>query len=202
MINNPISETLLQTAIAEWLALVLGVTFWDGSSDRSSNQLAFVWHMQQQPRVGTPLLMGRISGIHKIARDYLSQPREEVLNSVNCFAIQQSGTREFTLYLESFGKDSLSRLCAVQGACDSLPLLGILDTAGIAVVDASDVRDAHTFLGTMPEERALIEIRMRTSSEKIIANLNIIEAVQIHGIVNNGWIDVDLPTLTIDTITP
>ena len=198
MIQNQITETKLQDAIFDWLSTV--VSIWDGTGTRPAGKIQFVWHFQQEPRFSLPLIMGRVSGVDKIARDWFSQPVEEIISSVNMFNRQHSGTREFTLYLESFGEEAFAQLAAVQDACDDIQSLATLWEQGITIIEPSSIVDAHAFLGTMPEERATLEIRMRTSSESFRSS-SIIEAVELHGIINNGWIDVDVPTITIDTIT-
>jgi hypothetical protein len=197
MIDNQFSELAIQRALWDWINTVIPLYT---TGDRTPGIPALVWHMQQMPRVATPLIMGRLSNIRKTSRDYLSQPREEVIDSVNMFAVQQSGTREFKLYLEYFGIDAIDNLSKIQTAADTIPGLSFLWDNGIAVIEPGEVVDMHEFLGTMPEERALLEIRMRTSNEIIIKSLDVIEKVTLLGVVNNG-VDVTLDTITIDTIT-
>ena len=192
MIDTPITETALQEAIYDWL---------DSLFSFEESGINFIWHMQQMPRLDTPLLMGRITNIQKIGRDWNSQPREETIDSVNVMAMQQSGTREFSLFLEFFGPNSLTEIAKVQDACDNVPGLIELFDAGITVIDCTNASELHTFLGTVPEDRSIIELKMRTSSENIRADLDIIESVQLIGTVNNGWIDSDPITITIDTLT-
>lgn len=199
MLHSPLSETTIQDGIFDWLDEVGAI--WNGTGTRPTDLPLFVWHMEQEPRFALPLLMGRISGTGKVGWDFFGQPVDEVISSVNMYPRQRSGTREFTLYLEAFGKQAFDVLAKVQDACDDISSMVDLYSAGITVVDCGTVVDAHAFLGTMPEERATLEINMRTTSESILGSIGIIEKVELNGIINNGYEDIDIPTITIDTIT-
>lgn len=196
--NNPIVENVLQEAIYDWIDAFLPL--WDGTGSQNGKPL-LTWHMQQAPRPATPLIMARISGLRRIGQDYISRPRNEMIDSVMKPAVQQSGTREFTLYLEYFGPNASDAFSKIVDASQNRFSMGPLESVGICIFNNSSIADAHQFLGTVPEERALVELEMRTSSERIItAALYIIEKVKIRGTINAGT-DLLLDTITIDTIT-
>jgi hypothetical protein len=197
-VNAPISEASFQDAIYDWIDAFLPL--WSGVGDRNGKPM-LTWHMQQAPRPTTPMIMARISVLRGVGMDYFSQPRAELIDEVTKLAVQQSGTREFTLYLEYFGPDAISQLSKIKDNCLNTWTAGPLESAGICIFDSGNILDAHAFMGTVPEERALLEIQMRTSISNIITQLvNIIEKVIITGAINAG-VDISLDTITIDTIT-
>ena len=168
-----LDETYLQKKLARWFATILNI--WDGTGTQG-NKIAFVWHMQGQPRYPVPSLMGRISAIQRIGRDVPFMPD-------NSGARRGAGIREFMLYLQFFGPHAIDALSIIVDATDMPELIASLQADGITPVECQDIVDAHVFLDTMPEERALLDIRFRTTSEWSHI-IDIIESATVEGEIN------------------
>lgn len=187
-----ISEATLEEAIFDWLDDLLDL--WDGQSQRDDNQIAMIWHMQHEGRYKTPILMGRITAINRIGRDSIN-----VLTD-NDGDTSMGGTREFMLYLEYFGIGAIDVLEKIKSATEDPASYGLLIAQGIATVEASPIIEAHRFLGTTPEDRAMLDIRLRTSSTWTTNRGIPIEEVAAEG---NGYLDglIDMNTITVDAST-
>ena len=168
------SELYLQRKLFDWIGTILDL--WDGTSTRDPAEIALVWHMQDMPRYKTPLLMGRISAVQRIGRDIPFMPD-------NSGARRGAGIREFMLYLQFFGAGAIDALSKIVDVTDMPEMIDALQADGITPVECHDVLDAHVFLDTMPEERAMLDIRFRTTSEWSHA-IDVIESAQITGEIN------------------
>jgi len=168
------SELYLQRKLFEWLGTILDL--WDGVSTRDPSEIALIWHMQDMPRYKTPLLMGRISAVQRIGRDVPFMPD-------NSGARRGAGIREFMLYLQFFGAGAIDALSKIVDATDMPEMIDSLQADGITPIECHDVLDAHVFLDTMPEERAMLDIRFRTTSEWSHA-IDVIESAEGTGEIN------------------
>jgi hypothetical protein len=168
------NETYLQRKLFDWIGTILDL--WDGASTRDPAEIAFIWHMQDMPRYATPLLMGRISAVQRIGRDVPFMPD-------NSGARRGAGIREFMLYLQFFGAGAIDSLSKIVDATDMPEMIASLQEDGITPVECHDVLDAHVFLDTMPEERAMLDIRFRTTSEWSHA-IDVVESAEVTGEIN------------------
>jgi hypothetical protein len=168
-----LSELYLQRKLFDWIVTILPL--WNGASTRTT-EIAFVWHMQDMPRYATPLLMGRISAVQRIGRDVPFMPD-------NSGARRGAGIREFMLYLQFFGPGAIDALSKIVDATDMPEMITDLQADGITPVECHDVLDAHVFLDTMPEERAMLDIRFRTTSEWS-HTIDVIESAEMTGEIN------------------
>ena len=180
------TETLLQDAIFNWLQPVLNL--WKegrdtGATPRAPGQCQMFWHMQEAPRVDTPILMGVINGLEKVGRDYYAQPLKTTdEHDVDHITQKSNGTRNFSLHLQYFGNDALTQLSKVVRACDNQASLDTLRAGGATAVFPHPIIEAHTFLGTTPEDRAILDIDMRTSDYvESTDEVGIIEEVKAEG---------------------
>jgi hypothetical protein len=171
---SQLSEIYLQRKLYDWIGTILNL--WSGQSIRAINEIAFVWHMQNMPRYKIPLLMGRISAVQRIGRDVPFMPD-------NSGSRRGAGIREFMLYLQFFGAGAIDALEKLVDATDMPEMIASLQANGITPVECQDVLDAHVFLDTMPEERAMLDIRFRTTSEWS-STIDAIESAQITGEIN------------------
>lgn len=194
-----ITETTIKQAIFNWLTPILDI--WNENRgeyglDRVSGQVQLVWEKQNQPRVETPILMARLGNFSDTGRDYFSQP---TIDGEGTIRQKQIGTRNFILSLQYFGSDALSQLLKVKSACERNTSLDILRTSGITAVDAGDVLDASMFVGTTSEDRAIMDIGMRTVAEIDLTG------TQIPGIIERvkalGDVDSEEEIITIDVST-
>jgi hypothetical protein len=167
-------ETYLQRKLFDWIGTILDL--WDGASTRDPAEIALVWHMQDMPRYKIPLLMGRISAVQRIGRDVPFMPE-------NSGARRGAGIREFMLYLQFFGTHAIDALSKIVDTTDMPEMISDLQEDGITPVECHDVLDAHVFLDTMPEERAMLDIRFRTTSEWSNV-IDVIESAEITGDIN------------------
>lgn len=168
------SELYLQRKLFDWINSI--IPLWDGVSARAAGALALVWHMQDMPRYAMPLLMGRISAVQRIGRDVPFMPD-------NSGARRGAGIREFMLYLQFFGPGAIDALEKIVDATDMPEMIADLQADGITPVECQDVLDAHVFLDTMPEERAMLDIRFRTTSEWS-HTIDVIESAEVTGEIN------------------
>jgi len=168
-----LDETYLQKKLARWIATILDI--WNGTGTQGT-QIAFIWHMQGQGRYPVPSLMGRISAVQRIGRDVPFMPD-------NSGARRGAGIREFMLYLQFFGPHAIDSLSKIVDATDMPEMIASLQEDGITPVECDDVLDAHIFLDTMPEERALLDIRFRTTSEWSHA-IDVVESAEVTGEIN------------------
>lgn len=187
-----ITEQALEDAIFDWLDDLLDL--WDGESARDDGQIIMVWHMQNMARYETPILMGRISAVNRIGRDAISAPDHNGDAKIQ-------GTREFVLYLECFGNDAMDVLSKIKDATEDPASIALLFSKGITPVESSPVMEAHVFLGTTPEDRALIEIRMRTTTDWSTNRGMPIEEIIGNGFSHTGGGILDTETITIDVST-
>jgi hypothetical protein len=168
-----LDEEYLQRRIYEWINSVMPL--WNGIGGRTAGSSAMVWHMQDIHRWPTPVLMGRISALHKIGRDAVFQPD-------NNGSRRQAGEREFMLYLHYFGVNALTLMNKVSDMVQDAESTKDLREDGVTPVWPEDVIDAHQYLDTMPEEGALLDIRFRTTSEWS-STIDVIESVEADGII-------------------
>jgi hypothetical protein len=181
-------EGVAENLLYDWLVPILGL--WEEGRNhdqplRTAGQPVMVWHMQQAPRPATPLLEGRISAIVKIGRDSIGAPDHNGYSKI-------VGTREYMLYLQYFGDRAIDNLIKIRDACEDPGRLGILYASGTTPVEASEPLDAHAFLGTMPEDRAMMDIRFRTTTKWVSRGETPVEEVVATGrIITGGITDTD-----------
>jgi hypothetical protein len=166
-----LDEKYLQRRIYEWIHSI--IPLWDAAGTRTTGYPVMVWHMQDITRYATPIIMGRISALAKIGRDAVFAPD-------NTGSKRQAGSREFMLYLQYFGPGALTKLQKISDATEDGALIATLQQDGIVPVWPEPVADAHVFLDTMPEERATLDIRFRTTSEWF-STIDVIESVDMTG---------------------
>jgi hypothetical protein len=169
-----LDETYLQRKLYDWISTMLTLT--SNPDTRAAGSVAMIWHMQDLPRFATPILMGRISAIEKIGRDAVFHPD-------NNGSKRQAGIREFMLYLQYFGAGAITALQKIADAVEDLAAIATLQEDGISPVWATPVLDAHQFVGTEPEDRAILDIRFRTTSEWNTV-IDVIESAEATGEIN------------------
>jgi hypothetical protein len=191
-----ITEKNLEDAIFDWLDEILGLWEIGSATPRVDGQIIMVWHMQHMARYETPILMGRINAINRIGRDAISAPDHNGDSTMG-------GTREFVLYLEYFGNDAMDVMSKIKDATEDPQYLAILYDEGITPVESSPIAEAHTFLGTTPEDRTLMDIRLRTTADWTTNRGLPIEEIVGNGfgysdggILDTGTITIDVSTLT------
>jgi hypothetical protein len=169
-----LDEEYLQRKIYEWISTIITLT--NSPESRAMGSVAMVWHMQDMPRFKTPILMGRLSAFQKIGRDAVFMPD-------NAGSKRQAGIREFMLYLQFFGANALTQLQKISDATEDSASIATLQEDGITPVLPEPVMDAHQFLDTMPEDRGILDIRFRTTSEWS-AVIDVLESADVSGEVN------------------
>ena len=87
------------------------------------------------------------------------------------------------LYLQFFGAGSIDALEKIVDATDMTEMIDALQADGITPVECQPVLDAHVFLDTMPEDRAILDIRFRTTSEWS-HDIDVIESLEATGEIN------------------
>ena len=178
------NETNLQNAIASWLKVIYPAMMDVAKIDittRIKGQLILLWHMQEVGRPKTPFIMGRISAVTKPGRDSFEPP----LYSGGHVSQKHHGDRNFMLYLEYFGNDALAQLSKVTTACDDTKTIDTLRAGGCTVIRPGSVVEAHAYLGTIPEDRAMLDIEMRTYEDETQTDLiTIVEHANINGEVD------------------
>ena len=87
------------------------------------------------------------------------------------------------LYLQFFGPHAIDSLSKIVDTTDMPEMIDALQADGITPVECHDVLDAHVFLDTMPEERAMLDIRFRTTSEWS-HTIDVIESADMTGEIN------------------
>jgi hypothetical protein len=175
-----LDEEYLQRKIYDWLATVIPLS--SIPANRTGKAL-MVWHMQDVERMPTPLLMGRVSSFQKIGRDAVFNPDNEGSK-------RQAGVREFMLYLQYFGANALTVLQKISDATEDSASIESLQADGITPVWPEPVIDAHQFLDTMPEDRAILDIRFRTTSEWSTV-IEVLESAEATGEVNGETVLVN-----------
>ena len=175
-----LDEEYLQRKIYDWLSTVIPLS--SIPTNRTGKAL-MVWHMQDVERMPTPLLMGRVSSFQKIGRDAVFDPE-------NDGSKRQAGVREFMLYLQYFGANALTLLQKISDATEDSASIESLQADGITPVWPEPVIDAHQFLDTMPEDRAILDIRFRTTSEWSTV-IEVLESAEATGEVNGETVLVN-----------
>lgn len=166
-----LDEKYLQRRIYEWINTLFPL--WDTAGTQPAGTVTMIWHMQDLGRYPTPILMGRISAIGRVGRDAVFPPD-------NTGNRRQAGARGFMLYLQYFGAGALTALSKIYDASDDGECTAVLRADGIVPIERQDVLDAHAFVDTMPEERAMLDIRFYTTSEWF-TQIDVIESVDMTG---------------------
>ncbi|HMD67759.1 MAG TPA: immunoglobulin domain-containing protein [Chitinivibrionales bacterium] len=166
-----LDEKYLQRRLAEWINSIF--LLWDGTGTQPPGTVAMIWHMQTNTRFPTPFLMGRISAIGRVGRDAVFPPDDAGKR-------RQAGARGFMLYLQFFGPEALTALSKIYDASDDGECTAVLRADGIVPIERQDVIDAHAFVDTMPEDRAMLDIRFYTTSEWF-TQIDVIESVDMTG---------------------
>ena len=183
------TEETLQNAIATWLAgVITGLMVGNATpmTERTSGQPVLLWHMQEMGRFKTPLLMGRISAVTAPGHDSFEPPYITTVHSVNYVNQRRHGDRNFMLYLQYFGNTAFDQLSKVKTVCYDSKKLDTLRAGGCTVIRAGTVLEAHAFLGTMPEDRAMLDLEMRTyEDETQVDQITVVEHAKINGKVND-----------------
>jgi hypothetical protein len=173
---SQLDEEYLQRKLFTWISSIIDI--WDGTGTRGANQIAMVWHMQDVQRYPTPVLMGRISAVQRVGRDCWFNPNSDLKRRL-------AGIREFMFYLQFFGAGAIGQLEKIVDATDSPSEIADLQGDGITPVECEQIIDAHVFLDTMPEERAILDIRFRTTTEWL-KQIDVVETAEIIGKVNGS----------------
>jgi hypothetical protein len=197
------TETILHQAIFNVLQPILNV--WLEGRDtpatvRAAGQVQLVWHMQGEPRMKTPIIEARLSGFGSRGRDYISAPYEVESGTPPATHLKQDrlGNRNFMLYLTYFGNGAIDQLNKVKDAFELQYYLNILRAGSCTAISVGPVIDAHVYLGTIPEDRASLDIEMRTWSEETLTDkVGIIEHLKGTGDVGAA---VEAITLDINPI--
>ena len=153
------TEQDLKDNIYDWLKSVLS-TLWAGENDaddsaRPDGTIEFVWHMEDESRVKTPFLEGRISNMDRIGWDESGSPDKTTAS------VTYQGDREVMLYLDIRGSGAMDNLNMIRNATQDTTQAPNVKDNGFCFVQCGPVIDAHTFIGPMPEDRALMDIRLR-----------------------------------------
>ena len=101
---------------------------------------------------------------------------------------KMNGTREFMLYLQYIGADALDKMCIVRDSIEDPGFLDMLFDRGVTPVDASEPIEASEYLDSMPEERAVLDIRFRSSVEWLTNVGSPIEHIEAEGTLVTGSI--------------
>ena len=149
------TEAKLREILFDWMQSIIPALWYGNEANRQPNTIAFLWHMENTARPKTPLLEGRLTSENRIGRDWPGA-LDATLGNQPFY-----GDREIMLYLNFMGKYAIDYMKAIRNATNDPTQLGPLQSKGVAFVDCQPILDAHEWLGTLPEDRATMDMRLR-----------------------------------------
>jgi hypothetical protein len=175
------TEEYLKETLFAWLQGIIPGLWVGTGGTRPANVTEFVWHMEPGSRPLTPLLECRLTSDTRIGRDYPSAPDAAKGSQI------YTGVRDIMLYLNYMGEGAMTALKAIRNATHDRTKITYLQDRGIAFREAHPIVDAHVFLGTMPEDRAIMDMRFGfTDNWSTVAGIpGIIETVNSTGKIDS-----------------
>jgi len=130
-----------------------------------------IWLDQNKPRPALPYVGIKVSPFRAVNGDHYGAPNSSGVMSI-------AGDREFTLNIQRYGDDSITKLIALTNAMRKWSVIASFNTAKIAIVDtampATDI--SYSLDGLKFEIRAAVDFRFRTKSY-IADDVGLIETV-------------------------
>jgi len=120
-----------------------------------------VWSKQNVGQPTQPCVILDINSIQRVGDDFVSAPDDDGNLSI-------VGNRDFTLSVQYLGVDSLDRMEALRMATQNPVALESLQYAGIAFFSSEPVMDLTELVQNEFEERAGIDLMMRTHAETTV----------------------------------
>lgn len=138
------SWSTLQSAIYDWLKTIL----------TTEN---VVWDRQNAGQPAKPYVTLNIDVLTRIGEDYVSRPGPNGMVTV-------IGNRDFTLMIQYFGSGAMDKMENIRLATNNPLSLEILQASGIAFVSAEPIMDLTALKQNGYEERAGLDLHMRTDA--------------------------------------
>ena len=137
-----------------------------------------IWQDQAAPRPNLPYLTLRIQSLSSVGHEYTSVPN-------NSGMIKISGIREMTVNVQAYGENSFSILEDLH-SINALPeSQELLLSKGLILVDVLNLTNITGLNEYCPEERATTDLLFRFGSQRVNANVGLIENVNIEGNLKN-----------------
>jgi hypothetical protein len=139
----------LNTAIQGWIAAMVGASW------------TVIFDKQNAPRPAGKYITLRLASVHRIGRD-VPLPPDEVTGIAEVV-----GNREWNLYIQAFGIDAMAILYDLQAAFNRPLALVSLLGADVVYVDDEGVLSITELFGSVYEERASLDVTLRTISSTL-----------------------------------
>lgn len=153
----------LQNGIWDWIEAVT-----------SYGNSRIIWENQKAQRPQKPYISLLFSTITKIGHDWHSAPATDGSNTIR-------GDREIILQISHYGTGSLQVINDLEDSLERNLYLDILRENGIAYAETVNNSDISLLLDEIIEERAILEVLIRTNSTVItdIDEIGVIETVNV-----------------------
>jgi hypothetical protein len=115
---------------------------------------------QNAPRPNTSYVGWRLGNSKRVAEDYAGAPDAGGDSTV-------VGNREMIAEVQAYGSGARQQLENCRDALSMETVRDILRNSSCCVIEATDVQNLSTVLNNAYEERALLEVRVRTWSEMV-----------------------------------
>lgn len=144
----------------------------------NSGGASVIFLNENAPRPSQPYVTLFLSSLNQIGEDYT--PESDVNGLVDMV-----GDREFTLQIQTYGGDCITRLENLRSSLQMQTVLDTLRANGIVFVNHFAISDVTELLDSRFEKRAAMDVLFRIG-QNYIDNLGLIQTVQVEEIYQDA----------------